>query len=492
MTEARASVLVVDDDLSVGKVLQGLLRQGGLEAFHVQSGKAALETLTQRPIDVVITDLRMPVMDGMTLLQQIRQEWPDIPVVMLTAHGSVSAAVEAMKNGAADFVLKPFDREEILGLVDKILRSPRASNNVPPMPSSMVQTLGGIVSTSPVMRDVHELIARAAQSNATVLVRGESGTGKELAARAIHDSSPRRKGPFVVLNCAAFPENLLENELFGHARGAYTTAVGDKPGRVELASGGTLFLDEIGDISAAVQVKLLRVIQEREITRLGSAHTTRVDVRFVAATHRDLEGMIARGEFREDLFYRLNVIPIWMPPLRARPEDIDLLARHFVTVHGAANQRQGLTIDPDAVGLLHAQAWPGNVRQLQNFIERLVVLTSGARVTLADVERELRRVGGMDSAAPPRPITGGFIAGSGTIPPTATTSTPPPSLTQSAELARKTLDESRRQAEREALITALQKAGNNRTLAARILGVSRRTLYNKLAEYDLQDYPAGG
>jgi two-component system response regulator AtoC len=317
------------------------------------------------------------------------------------------------------------------------------------------------------MAEVEALLARAAASPATVLLRGESGTGKELAAQAVHEGSPRKTGPLVKLHCAALPESLLESELFGHEKGAFTGAVQRKPGRVELAHGGTLFLDEIGELPLSVQVKLLRVLQEKTFERLGGTQTQSVDVRFVAATHRPLEEMVARGEFREDLFYRLNVVPVWLPPLRARPEDIAPLARHFLALHAKANGRSAMSLAPDAVALLEAQPWPGNVRQLQNFLERLVVLSDGPVLEAADLERELARQPGL---APPAP--------------------PPPALPLAPAAARpeaggSTLEAQRRDTERGALEDALRRAGNNRTLAARLLGVSRRTLYNKLEEHGL-------
>jgi len=450
---SAGSVLVVDDDPAVAKVVGALLRQDGIEAYGAKSGAVALEMLADHPIDVVVTDLRMPEMDGMELLARLGAEWPGIPVVVLTAHGTVATAVEAMKRGAADFVLKPFEREELLFVVRKALAQARhAELSDPPLPR-----MPGFVGSSPAMRECESLIGRAAPGKATVLLRGESGTGKELAARAIHEQSGRRNGPFVRIHCAALPDALLESELFGFEKGAFTGAVQRKPGRVELAEGGTLFLDEIGDVTPAVQVKLLRLLQEREFERLGGVKTLQADVRFVAATHRDLEAMTAAGEFREDLFYRLNVVPIWLPPLRDRAEDIEPLARRFVTDLAAANGRASMTLDREALALLASEPWPGNVRQLQNFVERLVVLSEASVVGATDVRRELAR--GSPLGAPR--ATASAAAG--------------------AEPAGR-LDARRREAEREALMTALRQAGGNRSLAARILGVSRRTLYNKLAE----------
>jgi two-component system response regulator AtoC len=445
-------VLVVDDDAAVGTVLAALLVQAGMRATHVASGEAALKALSRAPADVVVTDLRMPGMDGMQLLSRIAATWPDLPVIVITAQGTVPLAVEAMRAGAADFVLKPFDREQIVFVVRKAMHAARHAEGLAAAAST---TEAPLVSAAPAMREVTDLIARAARSTATVLIRGESGTGKELAARAIHDLSPKAKGPFVVIHCAALPDALLESELFGHEKGAFTGAVCRKPGRIELADGGTLFLDEIGDVPLSMQVKLLRVLQERTFERLGGTESVRVDVRFVAATHQDLDAMVRAKTFREDLFYRLSVVPIVMPPLRARPEDIAPLVARFAAMFGPPSGKGRIVVEPAAVERLRRESWPGNVRELQNFVERLVVLADGDTIGLADVERELARSLSLSSPAEP-PAQGP---------------------------ATSTLDDRRRTTEREALVEALARVQGNRTMAARILGVSRRTLYNKLAEH---------
>jgi two-component system response regulator AtoC len=449
------TVLVVDDDAAVATVLVALLGQAGLRAAQAASGEDALARLATHPADVVVTDLRMPGMGGMKLLEQVATRWPGTPVIVLTAHGTVADAVEAMKVGAHDFLLKPFDREQIVYVVKKALLAARHEDQ-PDRPAKVAT--GGFVSASPAMKEVTELVARAAQSTATVLLRGESGTGKEVAARAIHDGGPRQKGPFVALHCAALPAQLLESELFGYEKGAFTGAACRKPGRIELAHGGTLFLDEIGDVPRDMQVKLLRVLQERAFERLGGTETVRVDVRIVAATHQDLEAMVAAKEFREDLFYRLSVIPIVLPPLRERPEDIEPLVVRFCAALGAANGKPGVHADAGALALLAGQPWPGNVRQLQNFVERLIVLSDGVVLGKKDVARELARA---PFGAAARPGAGGPAGGDATL-------------------------EARvRDAEREALRTALDRAAGNRAQAARILGVSRRTLYYKLEEHKL-------
>ncbi len=456
MTE-QSAVLVVDDDPAVGVVLSGLLRQDGLDVVVVRSAEEALTRLDARPFDAVVTDLRMDGMDGMELLRRARERWPELPVVVISAHGTIQLAVEAMKRGAADFVTKPFDRQEILFVVRKAITGGVPARDVVPSPP----TSSGLVSRSPRMAEVLRLVDRVAPSAATVLVLGETGTGKELVARAVHDRSPRSDAPFIKLHCAALPEALLESELFGYEKGAFTGAVTRKPGRVELAEGGTLFLDEIGDVTPAIQVKLLRLLQTREYERLGGTRTVEADVRFVAATHRDLEAMVARGEFREDLFYRLNVLPIWLPPLRDRPEDVEALAVHFCAQHARGAGRDAARFSDEALALLRVQPWPGNVRQLQSVVERLVLLSDAAVLGATDVQRELSRgsraaAGTSEAPAPLPDATGGH------------------------------LDGQRRATERQAIMAALERTGGNRTAAARVLGVSRRTLYNKLQEHGLE------
>jgi two-component system response regulator AtoC len=449
MSESAASVLVVDDDAAVGTVLAALLKQDGFEATFVPDAATALATLEKRPFDLVMSDVRMPGMDGFALLATLRRLMPEVPVVLLTAHGTVAMAVEAMRAGAADFVMKPFARDEVLFTARKALGVTQAPRAAPPQQ----QLDGGMVGSSRALDEVRALIAKAAGSQATVLILGETGTGKELAARAIHAQSSRAKEPFVRLTGGAIPDTLFESELFGYEKGAFTGAVGRKPGRVELAKGGTLFLDEVGELSTPIQVKLLRLIQEREFERVGGTETLKADVRFVAATHRPLEQLVREGSFREDLFYRLNVIPVVLPPLRERADDVEALARHFVGALGQAHGRPQARLTDDALGLLRAQLWPGNVRQLQNFLERLVVLSGGDVLGADDVRRELSRAGS----------------------PTAVSGAPAPGA-----IGGPLLDDRRRDAERAAVQDALTQAKGNRALAARLLGVSRRTLYYKL------------
>ena len=468
--QVTGRVLVVDDDRSVATVLTALLQQRGHEAVGVSSAAAALAALDESPFDVVLTDLRMPGMDGMGLLAAVRARWPSLPVILLTAHGTVAAAVEAMKQGATDFLLKPFEREDVIHTIDTaVIRARHRDGEAP----EIARPVDELVGEAPAMVELKATLARLANHGTTVLLLGDSGTGKELAAHAIHQGGSRRDGPFVVVNCAALPENLLESELFGHEKGAFTGASAKKPGRVALADGGTLFLDEIGDLPLAMQAKVLRVIQEREITPVGSTRVEKVDVRFVAATHRDLAAMVRDGTFREDLFFRLNVVPVRMPTLAERRADVPMLARRFLSSLAA---REGIPcpgLDADGALALERAPWPGNVRQLLSFVERLLLFSDGAVVSAADVAREFARDGanrpfvvGAPSGDPAAVHAVGSGGGSDGVPPDGT------------------LDEHRRHAERAALTEALARAGGNRTRAARLLGISRRTLYNKLDQLE--------
>jgi two-component system response regulator AtoC len=460
----RGLVLVVDDDASVARVLAATLRQEGFTSRTAKSGEEALALLDAEPFDAVVTDLRMPKMDGLELIAEIRRRGLDLPVIVITAHGSIPVAVDAMRRGAADFVTKPFEREEIAFVLGKALAG--AGHDAEPdrvgtvlaaaVASSPIEAM--LPGTSPAMRATKEQLTRAARTHATVLLRGESGTGKDVAARALHAASARAPGPFVKVHCGALPDALLESELFGHERGAFTGAVARKPGRVELAQGGTLFLDEIGDVTPAVQVKLLELLQDRAFFRVGGEARVEADVRFVAATHRDLEAMVAKGELREDLYYRLMVVPVVMPPLRERTGDVATIVRELVPRIGKSTGREDVTLSAAAVERLAREAWPGNVRQLANTIERLVVLADGAVVESADVEKELRRVPPIRRDGAPAPIA-------------ASTDAPADDSG---------LEATRVRAERVAIDEALGRAGGNKVLAARLLGISRRTLYNKL------------
>lgn len=477
-------VLVVDPDPASGSELCRLLEQGGLRGVRCGSAAEAIARLEREPARVVISELALPDRTGLEFLSLLERSWPGLPVVMLAAKASLPEAVAVVKAGASDFLQKPVDSAELLYVINKALTVVELRAEQPPPPSSHERA--GILGDSPTMRQVYATLERAAQGTATVLVRGESGTGKELAARALHDASPRSHEPFVKIDCASLPENLLESELFGYEKGAFTGAVTRKPGRAELADKGTLFLDEIGELTLPLQAKLLRLLQDRQIERLGGTTTIKVDVRVVAATHRDLESMVERQQFRLDLFYRLNVVPLWLPPLRARREDVDILVQHFCRTLGPTNGKAGIAIDAGAVKLLRSQRWPGNVRQLQNFIERLVVLNPGQLIREEDVRTELSNQvrfstqPGSGMHIPLVPIT--------PVPRNSVTAEPrdptllAPSAAPSGILP---LDVQVRVAEKMALERALHFAKQNRSLAARLLGVSRSTLYAKLEEHGL-------
>jgi two-component system, NtrC family, response regulator AtoC len=433
-----------------------------IDVEHV-TGRAAFEAaLSRQPVDVILVDTDFDGASIEAVRATVAGRAPGVPLVVMADPSSVGLAIEAVKAGAFDYLIKPLVVEDVLFVVQKARMSGAASAARPPA-AGPVDGPGSrdLVGDSGPMRAVWALVARAAHTNATVLIGGETGTGKELAARRIHELSPRSARAFVKVQCGALPDALLESELFGYEKGAFTGATVRKAGRVELADKGTLFLDEIGDISAATQVKLLRVLQDREYERLGGTETRRADVRFVAATHRDLAGMVARGEFREDLYYRLNVVRITLPPLRDRLDDVPPLARHFAALACRSNGLAPAEIDDAAMAVLLAQRWPGNVRQLQNLIERLVVLGETPAIGAGDVHRELG-----EATATPAPADA------------AAPAEPP-------EMSAIDLKGAVSKAERRQIEKALIKSKGSRDLAARLLGVSRRTLYYKLRLYGM-------
>ncbi len=384
----KRRVLVADDEKNMRWVLAQALEGEGFEVVQAVDGKEAIASVSDQIPDILVLDHKMPAPDGMEVLRRLRADGHTFPIIMLTAHGNVALAVEAMKAGATEYLTKPFDLEELKIAIDKAIRIGNLAAEVERLREEIDKEydVEGIVAADSAMLELLDSVHRVAPTNATVLIYGESGTGKELVARALHALSQRADEPFVSVSAGALPETLLESELFGYEKGAFTGAMAAKPGRFELANGGTLFLDEIGDISLATQVKLLRVLQEREFERLGGTRTIEVDVRVIAATNQDLQQLISDGMFREDLYYRLNVVPLQIPPLRQRMSDIPLLVAHFLEKLNAGERK----ISSEAMEALATYRWPGNIRELENTIERILILAPGDVVTLADLPAEVR------------------------------------------------------------------------------------------------------
>jgi len=451
----RPAILIVDDEKNTREGLARALR-GDYAVAEAENGQRALEWLETHSADVVLSDLRMPGMDGMTLLSRLLGREPRPVLILLTAYGNIETAVEAMKRGAYDFLAKPVNLDRLELLLKRALAERRldAENQRLKAQLDSKYGFGNIVGDSPAMQEVFETIRRVAPTRATVLIQGESGTGKELVARALHQCSPRAEGPFVPVHCAALAPTLLESELFGHERGAFTGAVERRRGRFEMADGGTLFLDEIGEIDPALQVKILRVLEERKFERVGGTETVSVDVRLVAATNRDLRKLVAEGKFREDLFYRLYVVNLTLPPLREREGDIVRLVQHYLKTLSEENGKKVAGITAEAMDALAAYSWPGNVRELRNVIERMVVLGSGDRLTVRDLPAVLRAGAG---------AAGGTSRAGRAL----------------------------RDAERQLIEEALRRHKGHRTKAAQDLGISRRTLHRKLNEFGLRDSKDG-
>jgi len=377
------TLLIADDEQNIRRVLEALFTKEGYHVCVADSGQRAIDIAAFTKIDVLITDLIMPDMNGVELLQKIKAKHPNAVVIMITAYATIKTCVEAMRYGATDYITKPFDISELRAVVKRaVTRQAEASTSIPPKLAAR-RPKGNTKALSPAMAEVEIMVERAAPSKASVLIRGESGTGKELVARSLHELSDRSKGPFIPVACSALSETLLESELFGHDKNAFTGAAAERRGRFELAHGGTLFLDEIGDIAPSVQVKLLRVLQEREFERVGGNKTIRVEVRLVAATNANLEKLITEGKFREDLYYRLNVIQIELPPLRGRREDIPGLVVHFLERFNKENHRQITSVSDQAMAALTGYEWPGNVRELENMIERSVVMSDPSATELS-------------------------------------------------------------------------------------------------------------
>ena len=442
-----ATLLVADDDPGLRESLERTLTREGYRVVLASDGRAALERVQAGGVDLIVTDLRMPGLTGLELLRAAKAIMPDVDVILLTAFGTVEEAVKAMKDGAYDFLTKPFRREQLIKLVDKALerRDLIEQNKELKKQLEDIRAKGQMIGSSPAYRRMLSLVEQVADSSATILIQGESGAGKELVARTIHERSGRRAGPFVAVNCAALPETLLESELFGYEKGAFTGAAGRKEGRFELANGGTLFLDEVADLSLVTQPKILRVLQEGEFERLGVTRTIQVEVRIVAATNQDLADMVKEKRFREDLYYRLNVITVRVPPLRERHEDIRLLAQHYLRVYAAKNGRKLEGFSNEALERLESYAWPGNIRELENLIERTVLLARKDRIDAEDLPEEVAGV-----KRPPRDAILELVG------------------TPLAEIEQRLLDET------------LRITGGNKTQAAKLLGIDVRTVARKL------------
>ena len=471
-------ILVADDEANIRKVLSKTLEREGYDVVSVRDGQEALEIVQHRnleddPIGVVVTDIRMPRMDGMTLLARLREGNPDVPVILITAHGTVDTAVAALKQGAFDYITKPFDQVELLQVIRKAIASRELGVGEGRVFKAGTSARQRLVGESEQMRHVLGIIERVADSPSTVLITGESGTGKELVARALHELSSRREKPFIALNCAAIPKDLMESEMFGHERGAFTGATTSKPGRFELADTGTLFLDEIGEIPPEMQVKLLRALQESEFERVGGIKTIRVDVRLIAATNRDLRQAIVETRFREDLFYRLNVVPITLPPLRDRLSDIGPLVEHFISKYNQRLGRNVTAITPDTLERLKEYPWPGNIRELENIIERSVLFADSEELQEKDLPPELAAAAdALRRRAPqanPEGAAGGELIKKG-----------PLDLKEYVRQASSEL-------EKDLIQRALAETAGNVTHAARRLKISRKSLQNKMKELGLRE-----
>ena len=460
MPEQTKHLLLVEDESALRQAVAEQLGDRGYQVEQAGSGEAALARIADFAFDIIITDLRLPGIDGSSLVQAAVERYPDIIAIVVTGYGTVKDAVDVIKRGAWDFVSKPFQIDELLHVLDAALEQRRLKSENAYLRAQLEERyrFEGIVGKSRAMTRVFQLLETVAATSSTILISGETGTGKEVAARAIHHNSPRRMHRFVALNCSAIPETLLEAELFGHVRGAFTGAVGNRQGRLEQANKGTLFLDEVGTMSQALQMKLLRVLQEREFERVGDSHTIKVDVRVIAATNSDLARLVAEGQFREDLFYRLNVIPVQLPPLRDRKEDIPLLVRHFLDKFrgDAPPARPAMTVSQEAMRQLMSYQWPGNVRQLENAIERATAFTVGrSQIDAADLPPEIQNA-------------------------------QEPALSSSVSLPEDGLDLERFIAslERDLIQRSLDRTGGNKGKAAKLLNLKRTTLVEKIKRLD--------
>ena len=457
----KGRILVVDDERSIRDILAQVLGYEGYDVATAGSGGEALSAFRLRPFDLVLLDVKMQGIDGIETLQQLRQQDPDVRVVMISGHGTIATAVQSVKNGAFDFLEKPLDSDRLLVTVQRALDHRRLAGENARLREGLAKATDArfaMVGDSTGLAKIRELVGRVGPTNARVLITGENGSGKELVARAIHEASARKERPFVEVNCAAIPTELVESELFGHVKGSFTGAVADQPGRFEAADSGTLFLDEIGDLALPAQAKILRALQEGVIVRVGDNKPIAIDVRVIAATNRDLADEIAAGRFREDLYFRLNVMPIHVPPLRARAEDIPALVSHFVSVLGAGPGMQPKPFNGAALRRLQRRRWPGNVRELRNAVERLLILAIGAEVGEDDIEAVLPHESGP-------PVVPEQLA---------------------ADASDRTFQEFREDAERAFLIARLREHHWNVAETARMLGMPRSNLYNKIEKYEIE------
>ncbi|MBV8553244.1 MAG: sigma-54-dependent Fis family transcriptional regulator [Acidobacteriaceae bacterium] len=451
---AEPRILIVEDEDTVRHVMETVLRKAGYHTSAAPTAERAMEILQREPVDLVITDLHLPGASGIDVLKSVRSDNAGTTVIVMTAFGTIQSAVEAMKAGAYDYLTKPIHPYELKALVNRALEHHRLIEQVDSLRACLQEKYGfeNIIGSSAKLMYTLDIAARVASSDVTILIQGETGTGKELLAKAIHFRGPRREGPFITVNCGAIPRELLESELFGHMKGSFTGAVAHKKGKAEMADGGTMLLDEIGEMPLELQVRVLRLIQEREIEKIGAASPIKLDVRIIAATHRNLAAMVKAGSFREDLYYRLVVVPIELPPLRERAEDIPELVQHFFAKCKAKYRHSELTLAPDVIGQFCSYSWPGNVRQLENAVERAVLLTKGAEITLQDLPDFLqdgRRTGDVLPASLP---DAGF-----------------------------SLDA----VEKDLIVRTLKKFAGNQTRAARFLHLTRRTLAYRAEKYGI-------
>ncbi len=451
----KSRILIVDDEPDALELMQELFERKGYLSLTASNGLDALKKIKNEEPEIVITDIRMPEMDGMQLLKTINKEHPHIPVIMVTAHGTIETAVEAMKLGAKDYILKPLRLDEILAKVERITQLNSLIKENEYLLNRLQQTYDftNMIGKTEKIQQLFRLVKDVATTNTTILIGGESGVGKELIANAIHYNSPRAKRPFIKVNCGVLAESLLESELFGHMKGAFTGAIKDKIGRFEMADGGTLFLDEIGDISLNMQLKLLRVLQEGEFERVGGTETIKVDVRIIAATNRDLKKAMQEGNFRQDLYYRLNVIPIEVPPLRERREDIKFLVYHFMEKFNKVYGKNISEISPDAMELFENYEYPGNIRELENFIERIVVLSKNNTIEVTDLPEPIRKI----------------------------TRTPDKEINLDKGFNHLVEDY-----EKQIIVKALEKNEHNKFQTAKMLNMNRSTLLSKLKKYHIE------